>query len=132
MQPKTHVVDGVTFVATPYRAGTLIREDVFWRQFTVTCQGYVGYPEDDPIYGTYWMPSVLELGQRGLIEDAMALALACVSEDEFDLNSDTDSAPRVLPCQFLQSQNLKPPVHLNNGHFYQSLLPALPYWGIEY
>ncbi len=91
MQPKTHVVDGVTFVATPYRAGTFIREDVFWRQFTVTCQGYVGYPEDDPIYGTYWMPSVLELGQRGLIEDAMALALACVSEDEFDLNSDTDA-----------------------------------------
>lgn len=91
MQPKTHVIDGVTFVATPYRAGTFIREDVFWRQLTVTCQGYVEYVEDDPIYGTYWVPSILELGERGLIEDAMALALACVSEHEFDLNPDSDA-----------------------------------------
>ena len=91
MQPKTHVVDGVTFVATPYRAGTFIREDVFWCQFTITCQGQVEHPEDDPIYGTYWVPSVLELGQRGLIEEAMALALACVSEHEFDLNPDSDA-----------------------------------------
>ena len=91
MQPKTHVVDGVTFVATPYRAGTFIREDVFWRQFTVTCQGYVEYIEDDPIYGTYWTPSTLEFGQHGLIEEAMALALACVSADEFDLCPDTDA-----------------------------------------
>ncbi|RUF23428.1 hypothetical protein IPC1132_25780 [Pseudomonas aeruginosa] len=91
MQPKTHVIDGVTFVATPYRAGTFIREDVFWRQLTVTCQGYVEYVEDDPIYGTYWVPSIFELGERGLIEDAMALALACVSEHEFDLNPDIDA-----------------------------------------
>lgn len=48
MQPKAHVVDGVTFVATPYRAGTFIREDVFWRQFTITCQGQVEYVEETP------------------------------------------------------------------------------------
>lgn len=50
MQPKTHVVDGVTFVATPYRAGTFVREDVFRRQLTITCRGEVEYPEDDPVY----------------------------------------------------------------------------------
>lgn len=62
MQPKTHVVDGVTFVATPYRAGTFVREDVFWRQFTITCQGYIEYPEDDRVFGTWWTPHILELG----------------------------------------------------------------------
>lgn len=87
MQPKTHVFDGVAYVVTPYRAGTFVREDVFWRQFTVSCQGNIEYPEDDPIYGTWWTPHTLVLGQRGLIEDAMALAVACVSNDDFDLNS---------------------------------------------
>lgn len=91
MQPAIHHFDGVPFVADPYHAGTYVREDVFWRQFTITCQGQVEYPEDDPTYGTYWVPSILELGERGLIEDAMALALACVSEHEFDLNPDSDA-----------------------------------------
>lgn len=91
MQSKSHVVDGMSFVATPYRAGTFIREDVFWRQFTITCQGYIEYPEDDPIYGTWWTPHVLVLGEHGLIEEAMALAAACVAKDEFDLNSDIDA-----------------------------------------
>lgn len=105
MQPKTHVVNGVTFVATPYRAETFIREDVFWRQFTITCRGNVEYLEDDPIYGTYWMPSILEFGQHGLIEEAMALALACVSERKFNLDSDTDALDfrpeLVLVCDSL-------------------------------
>jgi hypothetical protein len=91
MQPKIHVVEGVSFVATPYRAGTFIREDVFWRQFTITCCGEVEYPEDDPVYGTWWAPCKLALGQRGLIEDAMAMAAACVANDEFELNFDSDA-----------------------------------------
>ena len=91
MQPKTHVVDGVTFVATPYRTGTFIREDVFWRQLTVSCQGYIEYPEDDPVYGTWWTPYSLVLGQHGLIEEAMALAAACVTKDEFDLTSEIEA-----------------------------------------
>ena len=91
MQPKTHVVDGVTFVATPYRAGTFIREDVFWCQFTITCQGYIEYPEDDPVFGTWWTPHILELGQHGLIEDALALAADELSKDEFDLRSEIEA-----------------------------------------
>lgn len=91
MQPKIHVFDGVPFVATPYRAGTFIRQDVFWRQFTVTCQGNIEYPEDDPVYGTWWTPYRLVLGQHGLIEGAMALAAACVTKGEFDLSSEIEA-----------------------------------------
>lgn len=84
-------IGGVTFVATPYRAGTFIREDVFWRQLTVSCQGYIEYPEDDPIFGTWWTAHVAELGQRGLIEDAMALAAEWLSQDDYDLSSAIDA-----------------------------------------
>jgi len=87
MQPKTHVINGVTFVTTPYRERTFLREDVFWRQFTITCQGYLEYPDEDPSYGTWWTPYPLVLGQHGFIEGAMSLAEACVSKHEFDLSS---------------------------------------------
>lgn len=91
MQPKTHVVDGVTFVATPYRAGTFVREDVFRRQLTVTCRGEIEYPEDDPVYGTWWTPYLVTLGESGLIEEAMGLASTSLAKDEFDLNSAIDA-----------------------------------------
>lgn len=101
MQPKIHVVDGVTFVATPYRAGTFIREDVFWRQFTITCQGYIEYPEDDPVFGTWWTPHILELGQHGLIEEALALAADELSKDEFDLRSEIEALDFIDPARFI-------------------------------
>ena len=91
MQPKKHVINGVTFVATPYRTGTFICEDVFWRQLTVSCQGYIEYPEDDPVFGTSWTTHIAELGQRGLIEDAMALAAEWLSQDDHDLSSAVDA-----------------------------------------
>ncbi|MCU7371056.1 hypothetical protein PEC18_09300 [Paucibacter sp. O1-1] len=91
MQPKTKVVDGVTFVATPYRAGTFVREDVFRRQLTITCRGEIEYPEDDPVYGTWWTPHLVTLGECGLIEEAMALASTHLAKDEFDLNSEIDA-----------------------------------------
>ncbi|MGB3288590.1 MAG: hypothetical protein WBA83_04900 [Burkholderiaceae bacterium] len=91
MHPKTLHFDGVAFVATPYRVGIYIRKEVFWRQFCVTCQGNVEYPEDDPIYGSWWTPHTLVLGQCGLIEDAMALAKARVSHHDFDLSGAIDA-----------------------------------------
>ncbi len=72
---KSIISTGVPFVATPYRAGTHIREEVFWRQFTVICQGGVQYPEDDPI-----LRYVVDVSRprtsasAALIEDAMSLA----------------------------------------------------------
>ncbi|WP_238897632.1 hypothetical protein [Achromobacter xylosoxidans] len=91
MQPKIHIFDGVPFVATPYRPGAYIRSDVFWRQFTISCQGEIEYPEDDPIYGTWWTPHVLTLGEHGLIESAMALATRCVTDHAFDLGDDIEA-----------------------------------------
>ena len=77
MQPKAHVVDGVTFVATPYRAGTFIREDVFGVGSRSPVKARSSMSKR-PIYGTYWVPSILELGQHGLIEEAMRWPLpAC-------------------------------------------------------
>lgn len=99
MQPKIHHFDGVAFVATPYRAGTYLRKDVFWRQFTVTCQGNVEYREDDPVYGCWWTPQTLVLGTCGLIEDAMSLANTRVSQHDFDLTDASDAlsfAPELI------------------------------------
>jgi len=99
MQPAIHHFDGVPFVADPYRAGTYVREDVFWRQFTITCRGEVEYHEDDPIYGTFWRPCTLEIGQCGLIEQAISLIEQCYAEDRFDL-SDDDEALSFRPESF--------------------------------
>lgn len=99
MQPKTHHFDGIPYVATPYRDGTYIREDVFWCQFNITCQGNVEYPEDDPIHGTWWTPHTLVLGQHGLIGAAMSLANARVSRHDFDLSDGPealDYAPELI------------------------------------
>lgn len=79
--------DGIPFIASPYRAGRFLRHDVFWRQFSIVCQGKVEYPEDDPVYGTWWTPHTLPLGQHGLIEATMALASRRVARHEFDLGS---------------------------------------------
>lgn len=99
MQLKPHHFEGVAFIATPYRAGTYLRKDVFWRQFTITCQGNVEYPEDDPVYGSWWTSHTLVLGKCGLIEDAMSLAKARVSQRDFDLTDASDAlgfAPELI------------------------------------
>ncbi|ATE62399.1 hypothetical protein [Thauera sinica] len=83
--------DGVPFVATPYRPGTYIREDVFWRQFAITCQGRFEYLEDDPAYGTFWLPGTLNVGQCGLIEEAMTLIASLLWQDRIDPGGDTDA-----------------------------------------
>ncbi|MDF8361303.1 hypothetical protein [Achromobacter anxifer] len=91
MQPKIHMFNGEPFVATPYRAGTFIRSDVFWRQFSISCQGRIEYLEDDPIYGTWWSPETLTIGEHGLIEAAMELATRCVVDRAFDLDDIEDA-----------------------------------------
>lgn len=58
-------------------------------QLTVSCQGYIEYSEDVPVVGTWW--NVAELGQRGLIENAMALAAEWLSQDGYDLSSAIDA-----------------------------------------
>lgn len=91
MQLKTFRVGGVPFVISPYRPGMHIREDVFHRQLFVSCAGDIEYPEDFPIYGTYWIGTTLNLGRCGLIEDAMALAGSHVATDDFDLSGSPEA-----------------------------------------
>lgn len=90
MQLKTFRADGATFVVSPYHPGISIREDVFRRQFRIQCDGRFEYPEDRPIWGTYHIDGSLRLGERGLIEEAMALAEFCVEKDTFDLSGRED------------------------------------------
>lgn len=90
MQLKTFHVGGATFVVSPYHPGISIREDVFRRQFHVQCDGRFEYPEDERIWGTYHIDSSLKLGERGLIEEAMALAETCVKQHSFDLSGRED------------------------------------------
>ncbi|MCC4595421.1 hypothetical protein NRY95_05480 [Xanthomonas campestris pv. phormiicola] len=85
MHIQIHDIDGKPFVANPYQTGTYIREDVFWRQFSITCFGEIEYLEDDPVYGTWRRSHSLDLGHHGLIEDAKALAEAVIAQRDFDL-----------------------------------------------
>lgn len=91
MHPKTHKVGDICYVVTPYREGTHVRDEVFWRQFSITCQGLMVYPEEDPNCGTWSTAHTLRLGWHGLIERAMSLANARVLEHEFDLGPETDA-----------------------------------------
>lgn len=90
MQLKTFRVDGTTFIASPYRPGISIREDVFKSQFQVQCDGRFEYPEDERVWGTYHLQGSLDLGECGLIEEAMSLAETCVKQHRFDLSGRED------------------------------------------
>lgn len=79
---------GVPHVVTPYQKGTYIREDAFWRQFRISCMGELSFIEDNPIFGTWEIRRGFDLGERGLIEDAMRLAETCIHEHRFNLPED--------------------------------------------
>lgn len=40
-------------------------------RFSVTCEGEAEYPEDDPVYGTYWVESVADLGPFDSLDQAI-------------------------------------------------------------
>lgn len=90
MLPRIYI-GGEPYLATPYRAGTFIRADAFWRQLAIVCEGQIEYPEDDPVHGTWWTPHALTLGHHGLIELAMALATRCVIERIYNLKTETEA-----------------------------------------
>ncbi|MGV6876253.1 hypothetical protein ACUSIJ_26695 [Pseudochelatococcus sp. B33] len=63
-----------------------------------SCQGQVEYPEDDPIFGTYYVRITLELGERGSIPAAIAFAEDRLARDDFP--TDDDDALRFWPDLF--------------------------------
>lgn len=91
ISPKTILFDGVSYVETPYERGVYLRPRTFWRQLTVTCYGQTEYPEDDPVYGTWWTSGAVILGSCGLIEQTMALAVRCVEQHDFDTDDDSEA-----------------------------------------
>ncbi len=89
LQVRYH--DGIPYVVTPYQTGTSIREDAFWRQFRVLCDGELSFMEDIPIFGTWQLAYQFDLGHCGLIEDAIALSETCIREHKFNLDDHPDT-----------------------------------------
>lgn len=54
------------------------------KPFSVDVEGRTEYPEDDPIYGTYWLDSVMHLGRAWTVAEAMEIAAAAWLEDKWD------------------------------------------------
>ncbi|MDX3928989.1 MAG: hypothetical protein QHC90_24695 [Shinella sp.] len=79
---------GVPHVVTPYQKGTYIREDAFWRQFRISCTGELSFMEDNPIFGSWGIRYGFDLGEHGIIEEAMELADTRIRKDDFDLPAD--------------------------------------------
>lgn len=52
----------------------------------LSCEGRVQYPEDNPIYGTYWLGSARHLGEHHRIEDAIAAAARILANRTFSIN----------------------------------------------
>lgn len=54
------------------------------KPFSVMVEGRTEYPEDDPIYGTYWQDGTISLGRAWTIAEAMDLAASAWLRDEWD------------------------------------------------
>ena len=53
-------------------------------RFSVDVLGQMEYPEDDPVYGTYWQDGCIQLGRAWTVGEAMNIAAAVWLEDEWD------------------------------------------------
>lgn len=91
MQLQTYHFDGVPYIANPYRKGSYLREDAFWRQFHIICEGEFEYPEDDPTYGTYWSSGTMKFGQCGLITQAMNISQERISQQDFVFSDESEA-----------------------------------------
>lgn len=53
------------------------------KPFSVDVEGRTEYPEDDPVYGTFWRDSVMHLGRAWTVAEVMEIAAAAWLEDEW-------------------------------------------------
>lgn len=60
------------------------------KPFSVDVEGRSEYPEDDPIYGTYWLDSVMHLGRAWTVAEAMEIAAAAWLEYKWDPRQDDE------------------------------------------
>ncbi|MGC0824941.1 hypothetical protein WKG93_18525 [Pantoea agglomerans] len=54
------------------------------KPFSVNVCGQMEYPEDDPVYGTYWRDESIHLGRAWTVAEAMDIAAAAWLEDEWE------------------------------------------------
>jgi hypothetical protein len=54
------------------------------KPFSVEVDGRIEYPEDDPIFGTYWQDGSICLGRAWTVAEAMDLAASAWLKDEWD------------------------------------------------
>lgn len=67
-------------------------------RFAIRCEGQAEYPEDDPIYGTFLMESVVDLGAFDTLDHAIAVIEARTARD--DIESASEDALSFSPRLF--------------------------------
>ncbi|CCW29053.1 conserved hypothetical protein [Xenorhabdus nematophila F1] len=70
----------LSFLHTPYEPGVSLRSDVFQTQFSVLVSGDAEYPEDDPVYGTYYSEKTLIVCNTSTLTDAVQQLKAIIDE----------------------------------------------------
>lgn len=80
MELITQHFAGQPFVSNPYAPGTSLRQDIFERQFTVLLHGSMERLEDSG-RGTFHIDGYVQLGQCGLLDDTLPIALEAVRQD---------------------------------------------------
>ncbi|KTT49841.1 hypothetical protein SB11R_10150 [Pseudomonas oryzihabitans] len=71
---------GQPFVSNPYVPGTSLRQDIFDRQFTILLHGSMERLEDSG-RGTFHIDGYVQLGQCGVLDDILPIALEAVRQD---------------------------------------------------
>ncbi|WP_052118552.1 hypothetical protein [Erwinia oleae] len=102
----------MNFIHTPYQNGVALREDLFHRQFEIRVTGMTEYPEDDPIYGTYYLEETLTVCEFSTISGAVEKLVLLYEtdswpirdegEDYYDSDLGHDCGPRSFSPRFAQ------------------------------
>ncbi|MDH4764142.1 hypothetical protein OMP44_14715 [Pseudomonas sp. CBMAI 2609] len=74
--------EGQAFVSNPYVPGTSLRQDLFERQFTITLHGSMER-FDESGRGTFHINGHVQLGQCGLLDDILPIALEAIRQDRY-------------------------------------------------
>lgn len=82
MELITQHFAGQAFVSNPYAPGTSLRQDIFERQFTILLHGSMERLEASG-HGTFHIDGYVRLGQCGLLDDILSIALDAVRQDRY-------------------------------------------------
>ena len=74
--------EGRPFVSNPYEPGKSLRQDLFERQFTVLLHGSMELLEDSG-RGTFHIEGYCQLGQCGVLDEILPIALEAVRQDRY-------------------------------------------------